>query len=115
MSLIDDLSPTFVGEEALELALSAETPNPAAFGAVTLDVDYSGAGEAGTALPLELIVAAPTRAGYVHRYFRHQRPPSLTFFPVEGGEHLVLLREVGHNRYHGKLLVDVAGDEIQEA
>lgn len=115
MALLDDLSPDFVGGDVIALSLREESLEPKAFGAVSLDVDYSGAVPGGISRPLELVIQAPTKAGYVRKIFRRVIPKIVTFFPVSGGEHLVLIREVGHNQFHGKIVVDVAGDDLIEA
>lgn len=110
MALIDDLAPEFVGKQLFRLTL-ATTDAPRAFNAVEVSVELLD--EAllyGIELPLELTVTAPSPSGFQRKIFRRILPIELTFVPREGGEHLVSLREVGHNHWWGSLVVNVAGD-----
>jgi hypothetical protein len=113
MSLLDELSPRYIGEDRLTLAL-VPGAEPRAFRSVEVTVDYSRAAPEGASLPLELTVKGPTSAGFVRRYFRRARPSALSFVPAEGGVHLVRLREVGHNRWVGLLEVQVSGSRLRE-
>ena len=115
MTIIDDISPTFIGEDRIVLTLSQDTPNPKAFAPVQIDIDYSAADpEGGIVLPLELIVNAPSDANFSRRIIRRSLPSSIIIKPQEGGEHLVLLRECGHNKFVGIFILDVAGDPTEE-
>lgn len=112
---IDDLSPRTIGEDKITLTLSDTTPNPIAFGAVQIDIDTTRAdAEGGLILPLELFIQAPTDAGFRTDVFRRTLPESFVFFPISAGQHLVLIREVGHNRWHGKLVIIVEGEDLDE-
>lgn len=108
------ISPIYVGED--RFGVEVETPNPSALQPLTVIFDYSGAGDIWVRLPIEIIVqpAARDASGYVRRTFRRVVPSSFTFVPIASGEHLVLIREVGHNRWLGRALVDVAGDKASE-
>ena len=110
--LVEEICPDTIGEDRFVLTLSSATPTPKAFGVVEILVDYAQAAPEGVVLPLELLVQAPSSSGFVRRYYRRTAPSSVTFVPKEGGPHLVVLREVGHNRWVGKLRVSVAGDPI---
>lgn len=112
MSILDELAPLYVGSESLKLSLAEPNTEARAFRSVTVLVDYSGAGEDGVQLPLELRVTGPSAESYVQRFFRRTAPSELSFTPKEGGSFLVLLREVAHNRRRGKLVVQVAGERI---
>jgi hypothetical protein len=112
--IIDELSPSYIGEDRFGLALNENSQTPAAFSSITIDVDYSGAEPEGVVLPLELIVQAPSASGFVRRFYTRTAPSSVIFRPAEGGLHLVMLREVGHNRWWGRLRVQVDGDQLEE-
>lgn len=114
MPVVDEVSPEFVGEDRLVLTLSDETRSPSAFNAVRIDVDYSGVAPEGVVLPLVMTIRPPTRADRVQRTFRRRRPKALVFFPREGGQYLVQLRECFHNRWFGSILVAVAGDSLRD-
>lgn len=113
MALIDDISPSYAGEDRLVLALDSDSLEPAAGAAVNITVDYSACDPEGTQLPLQLVVSGPVPGLYKRRLIRRTRPTRVSFFPVAGGEYLVLLGEVFHNRWHGTLVVQVAGDQLR--
>jgi hypothetical protein len=111
---IDTLSPSYVGEDKIVLTLDASTSNPRAFTPVQIDVDYSACAPAGVELPLELIIQGPTPASYREKTYRKFVPKSISFQPIASGEYLVLLREVAHNRWIGKLRIQVTGDPFEK-
>ena len=115
MSIVDDISPAYLGEKRLVLAPLPGAPAPAAFAPVELTVDYSAADPDGVALPLELTVTAPSASGFERRFYRHSRPLTVLFVPREGGRHLVRLREPWHNRWWGSLEIVVAGERLLQA
>lgn len=110
MSRVDDLAPDYMGEDRITLSLSSETPSPRAFSSVDILVDYEATLPDFVVLPLEFIIRAPS--SFRRRYFTLSAPELLTWQPQEGGTHLVLLRETGHNLWHGKLRVDVIGKRL---
>ena len=110
---IDELSPAMIGEERISITLDPST-TPKVFGIVQCAVNYAPAAPNGIALPLDFIIQGPTAVSYRERVFRRSRPSTLSFVPVESGPHLVLLREQAHNRWIGRLIVEVAGDPFQQ-
>lgn len=110
---IDELSPATIGEEKITLQLDPGT-NAKVFSVVQVNVDYSPAEPAGVAVPLDFIIQGPSVSSYRERVFRRSRPNTLSFVPIEAGEHLVLLREQAHNRWIGRLIVTIAGDPFQQ-
>lgn len=111
---IDELSPATIGEDKIVLTLDPSTPSPQVFKIVQIDIDYSSTLPAGVALPLDFIVQGPNQDSYKDRVFRRFKPTTLSFVPIEAGDHLVLLREQAHNRWIGRLIVTVAGDPFQK-
>lgn len=115
MSQIDEISPEYVGAASIKLAL-ATNDVPRAFNAVDITVAIHSnatiARKVGLSPPLEMTVTAPSASGFVRHVFYNTVPSSFTFTPREGGQHLVRLREVGHNRWHGELVVDVKGERL---
>ncbi len=109
MPNIDELAPADVGEDMIVLA-NESTATPKAFTPVTITIDYSACDPAGVMLPLELTITAPSRSGFLRRQFARTAPSSIIFTPREGGDHLVRITEVGHQRWWGKLVVTVSGD-----
>ena len=108
--IVEELSPAYVGEDRITLQLDASTQSPRANSSVVVLIDYSPAAPAGVVLPLELLIQAPSAGNVVRKVFRRIAPITITFTPREGGLHGVLLRELGHNRWQGRLRVQVAGD-----
>ncbi len=111
--ILDELSPPTIGEEKIAITLDPGAA-PKVFGVVQCDVDYSSTLPGGVTLPLDFIVQGPTAISYRERVFRRSLPGTLSFVPVESGPHLVLLREQAHNRWIGRLIVNVAGDPFQQ-
>lgn len=112
-SLIDELSPREYGEDRIVLSLSLPTIKPRVFVPVVIEVDASACDPEGLVLPIELIVAGPSgKATERRQVFRTRLPSEITFTPVEGGSILVLLRELFHNRWWGKLVLPVVGDPL---
>jgi len=119
-SRIDELSPDFVGGANIKLTLSDPLARLVAFTGVAIAVDYSDTDDlGGIQMPLELIVSSPSpglfqrqNIGLVRDGISQQTPPgSVSFVPREGGQFLVLLREVGHNRAYGTLTLTVEGTQ----
>jgi hypothetical protein len=110
--LIDEISPETMGEDRILLSLDRTSLTPRAFQAVLINVDYSACAPEGVVLPLELLIQTPSISNIRRHIIRKIAPRTLSFIPKEGGLHGVLLRELGHNRWLGKLRVTVAGDPL---
>ncbi len=110
MTILDELSPLFVGAAAIKLTLNDPNVALKAFDIVKIDVDFTATEPEQTTLPLELLVVAPTPENFRRTIFRRVTPTEIFFKPVEGGTHTVVLREVGHNNWRGAIEVDVQGD-----
>lgn len=109
---VDEVSPAYVGEERIKLSVSPGTP--ARVGQVVqIDVDFSACLPEGASMPLDFIVQGPTEEGFVSKTYRERLPVQLSFMPAQAGPHLVLLREQTHNRWHGKLKLQVEGDRAE--
>jgi len=120
MSVADEISPKTLGENRLDLTL--DVPEgldalefvPRAHQLISVSVSYARADPDGLVLPLELVVVGPSgTATRQSRYFQRFAPSALTFRPREGGETLVVLRELFHNRWFGSLVFEVEGDELE--
>ncbi len=108
----DEISPDYVDKQLLVLSLADTESQPRAFRAVDISVNYDGAEPNGVALPLELLVKGPSVGSFFRHVYRRVVPSLVTFTPNEGGEHLVTLREVDHNRWWGSLVVNVSGEQL---
>lgn len=113
MSVVDEISPREIGEDRIDLQLSSDTLSPLVFAPIIVLVSFERCAPDGVVLPLEFTVTGPSgRATFQRRYFRRVRPVEVTFRTTEGGSHLVRIAELFHNRWWGKLVVDVAGDPL---
>lgn len=106
---IDRLSPATIGEDKIVCKLDSASLVLVGY-TVQVSFDYSKCLPEGASLPLEVIVQGPTEASYLAKMYRSLRPVQFSFIPSEVGEHLVLIREVAHNRWTGQLRIVVAGD-----
>ena len=112
---LDTLSPLYMGEDKITIAVNPISKPPTAERPVTLDFDLSRANAAGgLVLPVKLIIQPPSLegVGYIEKVFSRLVPSSYTFVPREAGEHFILLRESGHNLWQGRLLIQVEGEQF---
>lgn len=113
MSVVDEISPRYLGENRIDLALHADTSTPQVFAPTILLVSYERCEPEGVVLPLELTITGPSgKTTFQRRYFRRLVPTEITFRPTEGGTHLLRVAECFHNRWFGALVIDVAGDPL---
>jgi hypothetical protein len=113
MPAISEVVPDYVGADNILLTLAAPPGTVLQSGSAIL-VNVSLLNEAltsGLVCPLELNVQAPSGARSSYLYTK-KPPTSFAFTPHEGGTHLVLLAESGHNRWRGSLLVVVIGQPL---
>lgn len=115
MSLVDDISPSYYGEDRLRLTLADPNQLLQAFRHIIIAVDYAGALPEGILLPLEFTVTAPSGVNSRRTVFRRFAPPELAFSPREGGSHLLRLAEQFHNRWVGLLVLEIEGDRVRSA
>lgn len=108
--LLEEISPETIGEDRIDLRLDDGNLSPRAGQIITVNIDYSRCAPDGTRLPIELVVQAPSPLGFVQRTFTRTRPTSITFRAREGGGHLVMVRELAHNRWFGRLRIAIAGE-----
>lgn len=113
MPTIDELAPKNVRAKLLALSLDPNDEPPRANRPLLLQLDYTKALPDDVMLPLILEVQAPSASGYVRRVFARHKPLTAIFMPREGGRHLVILREAGHNRWWGSLAIEVAGEPLE--
>lgn len=112
MPLIDDISPSYYGQDRIKLTLSDPNQLLQAFTAVLIDVDLSRCLPEGIVRPLEFTVTAPSAANNVRSVFRSLTPAQLAFTPREGGSHLIRLAEQFHNHWFGMLVLEISGDRL---
>lgn len=83
---------------------------------ITLDFDYSDTLPAGVVLPLILQVQPSfgRGVGYKQFIFRDRAPNSFAFQLPGAGQYLAVMRECFHNRWLGRIILDVAGEEFSQ-
>jgi len=116
-ALYDILSPDYVGEDRITVSVDEASRPLMAYKPVTLNLDYADTGDEGAVVPIELIVqpksgAGGTEGGYVNKVFRSTPPTTFTFAPQGAGDYLIVIREVAHNRWQGRLIITVGGDKF---
>ena len=108
----DEVSPSYLREDRIDLRMSDPDAVPSALRSFVVEVDYARTLPQGVVLPLVLEMIGPSPASYVRRVYSRVAPESFVLTPQESGEHRVILREVAHNKWWGKLAIVVAGDPI---
>src|SRR5688500_4629797 len=83
---------------------------------VTLNFNYARTRPAGVVKPLKLQVqpAFGDGSGYFEVVFDLFVPNSYAFQVDGAGQYLVVIKEVGHNLWQGRIVLDVAGDQFQD-
>jgi hypothetical protein len=109
---IEELSPSYVREKRLDLALDPMA-KPRANQSLLVTVGYSRTLPEGIMLPLIFEVQAPSAQGYLRREFTRTAPESIIFTPREGGTHTLILREAAHNRWWQSLVIQVEGELLE--
>ncbi len=113
MPTIDTLSPSNVGEDRVVLTLNAAIATPRSLQSVIIDIDYSAAAPEGITPPIEILFkSALDPESFGRSIFLTRLPEAFSFSPGSSGNYLILLRELGHNRWQGRLEIEVIGDEF---
>lgn len=108
----DEICPRYYAEDRLTLSLTTQA-QLRAFTLIALAVDYSAAMPEGIALPLVMTVQGPSPQSYIRREYRRARPDVLLFTPKEGGQHLVTLSEFAHNKWWGRIVLNIEGPLLE--
>lgn len=114
---ISRISPTYVGEDRIIVTLNSSSLSPLARQPVTLDIDYDNADPEGIILPIEIIVqpafgSGGEGGGYIRKIFRRSAPTSFSFTPIGAGKYLIIVREIAHNFWQGRIVITVSGDDF---
>ena len=109
--IIDRVAPSYEGEDMISLSI-----RPGSLTRVnhpcTINIDQSPAGENGISLPVLAIVQPRFGDGSEYKEIEYDTflPESFSFIPRKAGSYLVLIKEIYHNRWQGRLTVEIAGD-----
>ncbi len=115
MALLDDISPSYYGEDRIRVTLSNPDQLLQAFTPVLITVDVSRCLPEGIVLPLEFTVTTPDNELAVRTVFSRFTPSDLVFVPKQGGSFLVRVAEQFHNLWWGRLVLEIAGDRLHAA
>jgi hypothetical protein len=111
VSALDELAPEYAEDARIKLTLADPLSPIRARQPLTVLVDVSGCEPQGVQLPMELLIVGPNGARtFEHHTDRRLVRPSITFTPRSSGRYAVTYREAAHNRWWGRLDVDVVGD-----
>lgn len=110
---IDEISPADIGEDKLVLQLADPSATIQIFIPFEICVNYDATEPEGVVLPLELVIRGPRPGQETRRKFTRSRPERLLVTPTTRGQHFVLLRELFHNRWQGRMTVEVIGEDLQ--
>lgn len=110
---LDELAPRYMREDRIDVTLDSLQVRVAALESVLLSVSYQRTLPEGVVLPLIFEVQGPSPSSYQRRVYSRVAPTAVIFTPREGGTHLVVIRENAHNRWFGKLRLDVEGETIE--
>jgi hypothetical protein len=115
---LDSLSPYYIGADKIAVSLD-QSSILRTFQPITLNFDYSQTGINGIILPIEVVVQPAfypggPAAGFKSKLFKKSRPESFTFTPPSAGQYLVLIRELFHNKWQGRIVLNISGDNISD-
>jgi hypothetical protein len=109
-STVDLICPPEIGEQRIKLNLKHPDSKILAHIAFPVTIDWSRTLPVGLSLPLEVIVQGPVAGQRERRLYRTTIPDLIMVTPKSGGRHLLLVRELYHNRWQGQLFFDAEGD-----
>ena len=115
--LLDLVSPADMGSDKIVLSVANPPGTVLLAGTpITMDFDYSATIPGGVALPLIMQIQPMfgRGVGYQTKIFRRRRPSSFAFQVPGAGKYLVVLRECFHNRWQGRIIIEVEGEEFSQ-
>lgn len=114
MARVEDIAPDTIGTAKIAVSVADPDAPVRAHQPITLQLSYKKADlEGGVVLPLEVTVSSGSSSSSFRKVlYRRIVPTTFTFTPVEGGPHLVRIREIFHNRWYGWIRLDVDGERL---
>jgi hypothetical protein len=109
------LSPYYIREQRIALSVNADyaMAELTANKPFIIEVDESACAPEGLSGTLELIIAGPSPQSYrVEQLDADEYPSSLPIRLIEGGPHLITLKETAHNKWSGSIHVDAKGSTL---
>lgn len=110
-SLVNEISPNYLGQPRIDLALEDPITTPRAQRQVAISVSFDRCDPQGVCPPLQMLVQGPSADSFIRRTF-YEVPDRLTFTPREGGAHSVTLREAHHNHWWGNCTFVATGERL---
>ena len=116
---LDRVSPAFVGEDRISIEIdegSFLAGNLFVLRPITLQFDYSDADPDGVILPIEIVIQPKfgDGTGYIRQVFSRVVPKNFTFKATGAGAYLILIRELFHNQWQGRKVIQVEGDPFSD-
>lgn len=116
IDILDRISPTYIGEDKITLAVDQTSLPLSTATAITITFDYTQTGTTGVVLPLVLQVQPMfgDGTGYIRKVFNRTVPNRYTFRLTSAGQWLVVLKEYSHNQWQGRLIINVGGEQFSQ-
>lgn len=117
-TLLDSLSPIGIGADKIVITKD-QSSLLQAFHPVILNFDYSACYPDGVVLPIEIVVQpgfgpGGPGCGFRSKIFRRSAPTSYSFTPPSSGQYLVVIKELFHNYWQGRIRLEIAGDSLSD-
>lgn len=111
----DRFDPDNIGEDRIIVSLDSGQQAPLAGRPVSVSFDYARADAAGGVQGTVVVAVQPALGDGEHYQSEiFTAPPvAFTFVPRHAGPHLLTIRESAHNRWQGRLLIEVGGGELK--
>lgn len=108
-----DICTDDVARRLIAISLADPTTPIAAHQPVTFLLE-TDAGDAGLVGPFEVTLSSGfSPPSFQRRIYRERLPSTLTFYPREGGPHLLRVREIYHQQYVGTLKFVAQGERLE--
>lgn len=113
---LDQISPDNIGDDKIGISIDAASLPLLVNRTITLHFDYAATYPEGVVKPLKLQVqpAFGDGTGYFEVEFHRTIPRSYAFTVRGAGQWLVLIREIGHNSWQGRAVLNVGGDPFTQ-
>lgn len=110
-SLVEQISPAYIGAARIDLSLESPLEQARARRQIAITVGTDRCAPQGATPPFRMSVQGPSESSYYERYYT-TIPSRIAFTPSEGGIHSVTLAELYHNRWFGNLTLTVDGERL---
>lgn len=114
--ILDIISPTIMGADMIDVSVDPASQPLMAGQVITLNFSYARCKPSGVVKPLKLQVQPAFGDGseYFEVVFDLFTPNQYAFQLDSAGQYLAVIKEMGHNLWQGRIVLDVAGDPYQD-